>query len=75
MRRTEMDKELELTVETLIELDEPEALLSTLRDAVDRKKGERWQRLARVLAQAEASLDRELEAPADPKPDIEAKAE
>ena len=57
--------ELQETVETIIELDEPEALLSTLRDAVDRRKGGRWRRLARVLAQAEASMDRELEQPAD----------
>ena len=59
--------ELQETVETIIELDEPEALLSTLRDAVDRKKGERWKRLARVLQQAEASMDKELEQPADAK--------
>jgi hypothetical protein len=67
--------ELQETVETLISLDEPEALLATLRRAADRKKGERWNRLARALAQAEISLDRELGVPADPKPDIEAKAE
>ena len=66
--------ELRETVETIIELDEPEALLSTLRDAIDRKKGERWQRLKRVLAQAEASLDKELETPADAKVDDEAQA-
>ena len=57
--------ELKETVETLIELDEPEALLSTLRRAAQRQKGARWQLLARVLAQAEASMDRELEQPAD----------
>jgi hypothetical protein len=67
--------ELQETVETLISLDEPEALLATLRRAADRKKGERWQRLARALSQAEASLDKELGTPADPKPDAEAEAE
>jgi hypothetical protein len=70
-RRTHMD-ELHETVETLIDLDEPETILPTLRRAAERRKGERWQRLARVLAQAEASMDKELEAPADPKPDAEA---
>ena len=64
--------ELQETVETIIELDEPEALLSTLRDAVDRKKGERWARLKRVLAQAEASMAKELEATADAKVDDQA---
>jgi hypothetical protein len=73
--------ELQETVETLIELDEPEALLATLRRAADRKKGERWQRLARALSQAETSLDKELGVPADPTPgpdpgaDAEAKTE
>lgn len=59
--------ELQETVETIIELDEPEALLATLRDAVDRRHGERWARLKRVLAQAEASMAKELEQPADAK--------
>ena len=77
VRRRMMD-ELKETVETIIELDEPEALLSTLRRAAAKQKGARWQRLARVLTQAEASLDKEHEEPADPPPvntDAEAKAE
>jgi hypothetical protein len=49
--------ELQETVETLIELDEPEALLSTLRKAAERKKGVRWRRLANVLGDAEITLD------------------
>jgi hypothetical protein len=68
----EVMNELKETVETLIELDEPEALLSTLRRAAQRQKGARWQLLARVLAQAEASMDKELERPADAKVDDEA---
>ena len=73
--------ELQETVETIIELDEPEALLSTLRDAVDRKKGVRWQRLAHVLGEAEIKLDQLVNAkpagpdftkPADAKVDAEA---
>ena len=56
--------ELKETVETLIELDEPEAMLSTIRRAAQRQKGARWQLLARVLAQAEVSMDLEL----NPKP-------
>jgi len=47
------EDELKLTVETLIELDEPEALLSTLQKAASRKQGERWQKLAGALAMAE----------------------
>ena len=50
--------ELQETVETLIDLDEPEAILPTLRRAAARKKGLRWQRLAQVLGEAEASLER-----------------
>jgi len=49
--------ELQETVETLIELDEPEALLRTLRKAAERRKGVRWARLAQVLAYAEDKLD------------------
>ena len=80
-----MMDELKETVETLIELDEPEALLSTLRKAADRKKGVRWARLAQVLAYAEDKLDQLNNAkpagpdfrppaepevePAEPKPD------
>lgn len=73
--------ELQETVETLIELDEPEALLRTLRDAVLRKKGARWRALGAVLGEAETQLDLILNAkPAGPdftKPadDSAAKAE
>ena len=77
--------ELKETVETLIELDEPEAMLATIRRAAQRQKGARWQLLARVLAQAEVNMDLELNAkPAGPdfRPptpeqpaDAEAKAE
>ena len=49
--------ELQETVETLIELDEPEAILPTLRRAAERRKGVRWQRLAAVLGEAEIKLD------------------
>ena len=59
--------ELRETVETLIELDEPEALLETLRRAAGRKKGERWQTLARVLGEALKQLHLILNAnPAGP---------
>ena len=51
------NEELQLTCETLIELDEPEALLATLRKAAARKKGQRWAALAKALAQAEESYD------------------
>ena len=59
-KESEMDDrmdELELTCETLIKLNEPEALLSTLRRAAQRKQGVRWARLAQVLAYAEDKLD------------------
>jgi hypothetical protein len=78
-----MDELLE-TVETLIDLDEPEAILPTLRRAAKRKKGERWQALAQVLGDAEVQLDLILNAkPAGPDfrpdapeaPDAEAKPE
>jgi hypothetical protein len=65
--------ELKETIETIIELDEPEALLRTLRDAVDRKKGVRWRRLANVLGEAEIQLDQLNNAkPAEPKPEADA---
>jgi len=66
--------ELKETVETLIELDEPEAMLSTIRRAAERQKGERWRRVALALAQAQASIDKEHEAPADLKPAADDKA-
>ena len=55
--------ELKETVETLIEMDEPEAMLATIRRAAQRQKGARWQLLARVLAQAEANMDQEQAKP------------
>ena len=67
--------ELRETIETIIELDEPEALLRTLRDAVDRKKGERWHALAKVLGDAEIQLDQLLEAKPEDKPAVDAEAE
>lgn len=56
--------ELQETVETLIELDEPEALLSTLRREAAKKKGKRWEALAKVLDEADWKLDQLL----NPKP-------
>ena len=66
--------ELQETIETLIDLDEPEALLATLRKAASMKKGKRWQELAKVLGEAEVKL---LDVkPAPPAPaDAEAKTE
>ena len=58
--------ELQETVETLIDLDEPEAILPTLRLAAERQKGKRWQALAHVLGEAEIKLDQLLNA----KPEI-----
>jgi hypothetical protein len=49
--------ELQETVETLIDLDEPEALLATLRRAAGKQKGMRWQALNEVLVEAELKLD------------------
>ena len=49
--------ELQETVDTLIDVDEPEALLATLQSVAQRHKGERWQKLARVLAQAQVDYD------------------
>jgi hypothetical protein len=49
------------TIETLIELDEPEALLTTLKRAAQKQKGERWQKLARALERAEATIENENE--------------
>jgi hypothetical protein len=64
--RTYMD-ELQETLDTIIDLNEPEALLRTLRDAVARKKGKRWEALAGVLGEAEIKLDAILNAkPAGP---------
>jgi hypothetical protein len=49
--------ELKATVETLIEIDEPEALLATLRRTAERRGGHRWERLAKALKDAETSLE------------------
>jgi hypothetical protein len=46
-------EELDLTVETLIELDEPEALLETLKRAAGLRKGARWAKLAEALSHAQ----------------------
>ena len=48
--------ELQETVQTLIELDEPEALLATLQRAAARKKGRRWDNLALALTYAQDKL-------------------
>jgi hypothetical protein len=48
--------ELQMTVETLIDLDEPEALLATLQRAAARQKGERWDKLALALTYAQDKL-------------------
>jgi len=59
--------ELQETVETIIEMDEPEAILPTLRRAAERQKGKRWQALALALGEAETRLDQILNAkPAGP---------
>ena len=55
LEEMQMD-ELKETVETLIELDEPEAMLATLKRAAERQKGERWEALAKVLGEAEEQL-------------------
>jgi len=68
--------DLQETVETLIELDEPETILPTLRKAAERQKGMRWRQLAAVLGEAETKLDQLVNAkPAGPdftKPEADA---
>ena len=49
--------ELQETIDTIIEMDEPETILPTLRRAAERRKGVRWARLAQVLHYAEDKLD------------------
>jgi len=66
--------ELQETVETIIELDEPEAILPTLRRAAERQKGMRWKRLAAVLGEAETRLDA-LNAAKPAGPDFRPEAE
>jgi hypothetical protein len=67
---------LQRTVDTLIELDEPEALIATIRRAAERQKGVRWARLAQVLAYAEDKLNDLNAKPAGPNfmPDNEVSA-
>jgi hypothetical protein len=48
--------DLDLTVQTLIDLDEPEALLAMLQRAAQRRTGERWRRVAHALMEAEATV-------------------
>jgi hypothetical protein len=60
--------ELQMTVETLIDLDEPEALLETLKRAAAKKKGERWGKLALALTYAQDKYD-SLDVSTDPKLD------
>jgi hypothetical protein len=67
-----MDEMLQVTVDTLIDLDEPEALLSTLRKAAERRKGVRWRRLANVLGEAEIKLEELNGKPDFTKPEPEA---
>jgi hypothetical protein len=62
------------TVQHLIDLDEPEALLTALKRAAQRKPGERWQKLADALERAEAAIENEQRPQATPPSDSEAKA-
>lgn len=55
---------LQRTVDTLIEMDEPEALLETILREAQRKSGPRWKALASVLGEASVQLDLIL----NPKP-------
>ena len=55
------------SVEMLVELDEPEALLETIRRTAARKTGKRWRALTTVLDEASLKLDQLLNAkPAGP---------
>jgi hypothetical protein len=71
--------DLELTVETLIRMDEPEALLATLQRQAKRKSGERWKALAKILSEAEEQLTLIVSQSCLPldeaQPDAEAKPE
>jgi hypothetical protein len=64
--------ELKETVETLIDLDEPEAMLATIRDAATRRKGERWRVVAQALTEALATVTAALNPP--PRADVEGEA-
>jgi len=55
------------TVEMLVDLDEPEALLEAVRRAAGRKQGKRWLALSHVLDDASMKLEAILNAkPAGP---------
>ena len=59
--------ELQETIETILDMDEPETILPTLRRAAERQSGPRWKALAYVLGCAEKQLDQFLNAkPAGP---------
>ena len=60
------DQLLQNTVDTIIDLDEPEQIIPTLRKAAERRRGVRWARLAQVLAYAEDKLDELNGKPAGP---------
>jgi hypothetical protein len=57
--RERIMEQMQETVETLIDLDEPEALLETLKRAAQRKRGPRWQKLADALGRAQAAMENE----------------
>jgi hypothetical protein len=62
-----MNDPLQRTVDTLIAMDEPEALLETIRRWAQRKSGPRWKALSRVLEEASLQLELILNAkPAGP---------
>ena len=61
-----MDDPEQRTVDTLILMDEPEAMLATIRRIAERQSGPRWARLAQVLAYAEDKLDELNAKPAGP---------
>lgn len=70
-----------MDLETLIEMDEPEALLEAVRRGAARGKGKRWLALTCVLDEASMKLDAILNAkpagpdftkPAEPAVDAEA---
>ena len=65
--KRDMNHPTQLTVDTLIEMDEPEALLETIRREAERKSGPRWKALSGVLDEASLQLELILNAkPAGP---------
>jgi hypothetical protein len=52
-----MDEMLQNTVDILIDLDEPEALVATLQRAAKHRRGEQWQALAEELLKVEIALN------------------